>query len=102
MSKHTPAPWSRSWIYGALRHVSRNVDSDSFWFPEQEEDRETANIPSFYTKGDVDLITAAPELLEALKLALVELGGNDPNDLAFEDAICGRIRQAIAKAEGKV
>ena len=41
------------------------------------------------------------ELLEALKEALNALGGNDPQDLGFEDSICGKIRQAIAKAEGK-
>lgn len=40
------------------------------------------------------------ELLEALKKALDELGGNDPHDLAYEDSICGYLRAAIAKAEG--
>ena len=40
------------------------------------------------------------ELLEVLKEALDALGGNDPQDLGFEDSICGKIRQAIAKAEG--
>ena len=100
MSKHTPAPWSHSWISGALRHIGKNVDSDSFWFPDEDEDRETVNIPSYYTKGDVDLIASAPELLQALKTLVERVNPN-------EQAIYNHMRkdwenavQAIAKAEG--
>ena len=47
------------------------------------------------------LVAAAPELLEALKLAAGLLALNDPSDLMFESEEAGKIRAAIAKAEGK-
>ena len=106
MSKHTPAPWSHSWISGALRHISRNVDRDSFWFPDENEDAETANFPSYYTEGDVDLIASAPELLEALKIAVSELYliHSQYGDKEHARQSCHAIKygeEVIAKAEGK-
>lgn len=104
MSKHTPGPWSRSWVYGAIRHVCRNVDSDAFWSPDEGEDTETANWPDYYTPGDVDLITAAPELLEACQLMETAIATGEVTC----DVLNGRfwtakklMLAAIAKATGE-
>jgi hypothetical protein len=64
--KFTPGPWNREWISSALRHINKNVDYDAFYGKEiTEED----NLPTYYSDGDVDLIAAAPELLEACEAA---------------------------------
>lgn len=88
-SKHTPGPWSREWISGALRHINRNVDREMFGCEDLPDD---ANWPSYYTDGDVDLVTAAPELLAACKEALCCFADSGP--------VADELAAAIAKAEG--
>jgi len=29
--KATPGPWEKKWLYGALRHINKNVDWDAFY-----------------------------------------------------------------------
>jgi hypothetical protein len=71
----------------------------------EEQDRQfNPQSPSqiYLLEGYIDALEAEKaELLSVLKQALEALGGNDPQDLNFDDAVCGLIRQAIAKAEGK-
>jgi len=93
---HTPGPWNRDWISGALRHICKNVDYDCFMLDELPED---ANIPSYYNNGDVSLIVAAPDLLEACKEAVRLL--EDPQNYGGDCRPCyGMLRVAIHKAEG--
>jgi hypothetical protein len=66
-----PGPWSVSWLYGALRHINRNVDFDAFWSTDPDEDRDKAIWPE---KTDAAFIAASSTQrageLEALKLAV--------------------------------
>lgn len=96
MTGHTPGPWSRSWVYGGIRHLNKNVDYDAFWFPDDGEDQEAANIPNVRNhEADADLIAAAPDLLAALRTVRDALAPLKRPDLwRLVDA-------AIAKAEGK-
>ncbi len=85
MSKHTPGPWS---TYGAAhQHVRTNGEDSEF------------RLYKISNPADARLIAAAPELLEALKIAedvLMEEYGPD-----FTHPHADTIRKAIAKAEGK-
>lgn len=102
MKATTPGPWSRAWIYGAIRHINRNVDESAFYDPERDpqKDANTPNVRS--NEGDADLITAAPDLLEAARVARIFIAttcspATDPAArLAAE-----RLESAIAKAEGR-
>jgi hypothetical protein len=96
--KHTPGPWSRSWIAGAIRHINRNVDSDAFWSPTEEEakDLDAVNHPT-RNDADYDLIAAAPDLLDACVRLLHHSGPCDAAEMQDRDFA----RAAIAKAEGK-
>ena len=85
--KHTPGPWDYRKLPSGAYIVFHTYDKPTAGF--------------IYQEPNARLIAAAPELLEALKQALDALGGNDPNDLSFEDDICGYIRAAIYKAEGR-
>lgn len=95
MGKHTPGPWNRSWVYGALRHINKNVDDDTFLFEPVPEGEETPNVR--INPADADLIAAAPDLLAACE-ALLEA---DQNGTAkqLNDARSAA-RAAIKKAGG--
>ena len=105
MRNRTPGPWSRKWIYGALRHINKNVDYDSFYFPDSDSEKDY-NTPLVRgtNEGDSYLIAAAPELLEAAKLAVLNFerdqvsGGFLGDD---EHEAWTALSRAIAKAEGE-
>ena len=82
MSEHSPAPWS---IRQSATHVTVVTASGDAIFHDDK------RLPG--VMEDAHLISAAPELLEALKV-LVENGGIGPEQM-FHDA-----RAAIAKATG--
>ena len=94
--KHSPAPWT--FVDGFIEKDKKVYD---FWVRDAGKQGicEIGRRNNPEAEVNARLIASAPELLETLKDALDALGGNDPNDLAFEDAICGKIRQVIAKAE---
>lgn len=90
MSKHTPGPWTRNghFIESATRSIAKVcVDMDARSDDEQD--------------ADMAIISAAPDLLEALTacmFALGRIGANvidGPNRMEWEAA-----RTAIAKATG--
>lgn len=98
MGKHTPGPWNRSWVYGALRHINKNVDDDVFLFEPVPEGEETPNVR--INPADADLIAAAPDLLAALK-GMLDIYGE--LHAQFDVGDCQQTldaRAAIAKAEG--
>ena len=89
--KHTPGPWKYEEATKTIRAVPSN-----YWL---------ASMDSW--DGAVDhganarLITAAPELLEALKLAeiaLVDLGACD-SEVCECPQVLVKVRAALAKAE---
>ena len=88
MSKHTPGPWAankptqsngRAEVYAGPMLVAQAFN----WMLDAEGDEQCW--------ADARLIAAAPELLEALKLALSIIGFGKEHDA---------ISAAIAKAEG--
>jgi hypothetical protein len=87
---HTPGPWEI-----VSRFVGPYVISSG--------DGEIAHVggePNVPVLDNVRLIAAAPDLLAALKLACEELDIDCP--MYFDESeLAGKIRAAIAKAEGK-
>jgi len=109
MSAHTPGPWCRWWIYSAIRHINRNVDDGEMFLRAEDKklvDEGKLHTPNVRThEGDVDLITAAPDLLaacEAMDKMAVFVFGEDTCGLPAqwrEELVA--MRAAIAKARGK-
>lgn len=103
--KHTPGPWSRSWVYGAIRHINKNVDVDAFWAPAEGEDREAANFPNVrINPADADLLASAPDLLAALETMQPHFCSwgctRDPVRSTSHTDACTQATAAIAKARG--
>jgi hypothetical protein len=99
MSKHTPGPWAankptqsngRAEVYAGPMLVAQAFN----WMLDAEGDEQCW--------ADARLIACAPELLEALKLALFHVANQ--GDIGVDQWLaCERkARAAIAKAEGKV
>ena len=87
MNKHTPGPW----FVDASRQEGLAIRHDS---------KMICQIPGYGVGTRIDdarLIAAAPELLEALKLADAMLSGSNMNAKAVEK----KVRAAIAKATGE-
>jgi len=88
MSKHTPGPWER--VDCAVGYAVHPVGNTMGIFGRVcDDDR--------LTRGDADLIAAAPDLLAALKELLdAPIDGGMSTSDAIDNA-----RAAIAKAEGR-
>ena len=91
MAAHTPGPWR---YQGEDPYGGWNVDADSLesgdyiaWLPDHDREGEG--------QANAHLTAAAPELLEACKVALSWI---HPTDAGSIRARC--LREAIAKAEG--
>jgi hypothetical protein len=98
MSGHTPGPWSW-WDSCSFRRLSAKNDGDVMHAVIQRGDgHPDVHFPNGGYKGpDASLIAAAPELLEALKLA-VRQNSHDMLMTGEELRIC---TAAIAKATGE-
>jgi hypothetical protein len=97
-TKHTPGPWHIGMKPGPIIYGLRGA---------QVADLSARMVPDDETRGNVRLIAAAPELLDALFNALpyVEDVLDNPEQLAcFKAGVVERhakaIRAAIAKATG--
>lgn len=92
-TQHTPGPWweTESGIRDRGGLICHTISPQRY--PGQEDRFERETIERAANKN---LIAAAPELLEALKIArdYAAYAQAEPNDLALIDA-------ALAKAEGK-
>lgn len=110
-TKHTPGPWvaedpgynTKSSLAGNPILIQGPVDKESFgeelaslrlWSDHNEQNEQQ--------RANARLIAAAPELLEAAKLALAALQREiDITDNEFHPATMRILKAAIAKAEGK-
>ncbi len=94
MSKHTPGPWHCAGIF--------NPDSPSatqwIWGPTEKGNSSGTVIARDVALRDVPLIAAAPELLEACKLALPYINGIGVKMENTRKAM----KAAIQKAEGAI
>jgi hypothetical protein len=90
MSKHTPGPW--------IWNEGRPVNYDLCWLrgPNGEQ------ILHLYGNGEITpnkaLIAAAPDLLEAAKLAHQALLGRWPGTVPGAEEACEALLQALVKA----
>jgi hypothetical protein len=93
MSKHTPGPW-RYWIC----RVDNRLDPPMYDYAQFANPKEHVfRAPMLYLReADARLIAAAPELLEALKLAVRQ----NEHDMLMTGEELRNARAAIAKAEG--
>ena len=97
MSKHTPGPWTATMIYGRycafeLQPASTRARDLAFG-----KDRSGAGCVE-ELKANGRLVEAAPELLEALRLAVTALRAHGVGEL---DGALLQCRAAIAKATGE-
>ncbi len=63
-------PWNEEHMYGAVRHVTRNVDSSAYCndCPDEEDGREEHKFFSIYDGTNLaKLRNLLPEILKALK-----------------------------------
>ena len=91
MNKYTPGPWATAW--------TNDVGPNDEYYVEFYEilDSSKNRIGTMENKSDANLVAAAPELLEALKLADALLWGANMNALVVER----KVKAAIAKATGE-
>lgn len=99
MSAHTPGPWRRT-VY---EHGGSRIFAG--------DERYQNLIADTYQRGDADLFFYAPELLEALKTALLLIENGDFSNgvgeygqdegVTMTAPLIAQIEAAIAKAEGR-
>lgn len=95
MSKHTPGPWERHEETNSV--VGPKLDDKPVWLRPVVFRAETGIKPA-----DLALICAAPDLLDALHVALRDLKiASDSGDFGVEmEPAIYQVQQAIAKATG--
>lgn len=105
MATHTPGEWLADPIGRLHRHefgsggLSLCYGGDIHSADGRLTIRATTDVSETEAAANARLICAAPDLLAACKEALTALGGNDPQDHAYDSPLCGRLRSAIDKAE---
>lgn len=64
------APWNEDWCYGAVRHIHRNVDSESFFtFPEGADGDDVNGWDRYDGPFIAKLRNAAPDLIKLARWA---------------------------------
>lgn len=105
--KHTPGPYALPLLECDMESVAADIAADSEWTTIHTIDEDgPADIVAACHRDNAPLLSAAPELLEALREAVKWLQSaqadepqgyyNEPLDNAIEQALA-----AIAKAEGR-
>ena len=99
MGKYTPGPWwvDESHINGSINAGKRHVAMANFYNCHDEEVRVTRD----QQKANAQLISAAPDLLEALKKAVDALERADDSGMPGLRKIIFEADAAIGKAEGE-
>jgi hypothetical protein len=100
MSKHTPGPWTTKPGTFWICTVGNNFDDPGVWSAYPVKDGE--KYPFGDKAADARLISAAPEMLEALTNCakyLAERGTDKRDDEAW--ALFSQAFNAISKAEGR-
>jgi hypothetical protein len=90
MNKHTPGPWEPVLQMDAYPGIPISIRSS----------HGNVLVAATQHEGDAFLIAAAPELLDALRLARQELAGL-PRSLGYYFTHIPKIDAAIAKASGE-
>jgi hypothetical protein len=106
MSEHTAGPWHVVDLSNSTLHPILSIETDA---PAQICEIDLAGLmPMAITKAkaDASLLAAAPDLLEALKLAVAHLdycgyGDKWERECAVESGLEKRLEAAIAKAEAE-
>lgn len=91
MGKHTPGPWayeSSVWLKSMPGYIKETTTG--------------CTIADVYDDYDLQIISAAPEMLEACKAALKSIRGTEHPDFLVSVQDAGDcLEAAIAKAEGR-
>lgn len=95
MSKHTPGPWCVRDLPTQQRYIGPSEDGGA---PSVALVLARVNVPDERLAADARLIAAAPDLLEALCLAVEAMKHSLPNGLTGDAEQAARA--AIAKATG--
>jgi hypothetical protein len=99
--KHTPGPWKREdrFVYALMPDQKRHgQEVNRFWLSVQPQ--AGYGVPDAEIDANANLIAAAPELLEALKSAVLswEESHNPPSEWAHPEWYA-KAKFAISKAE---
>jgi len=93
---HTPGPW-KAWCRSVYYEGGDWPKSDFLQW--EIEGPEIPDGRGSYYQADAQLIAAAPDLLEALKLAELWMLGGTPTQYS-DQVVLEEIQSAIAKAKG--
>lgn len=99
MSKYTPGPWTvdESYINGSINAGKRHVALANFYNCHDEEMRVTRD----QQKANTQLISAAPDLLAALKESVGPLELYHAYGWPDRDGVISKVKSTIRKAEGE-
>jgi hypothetical protein len=102
---HTPGPWSVQASEKAFCWEINHVPDRGLWSAVAEVGANalgSRKVAAQEAEGNARLAAAAPELLDAARIALAMMGGDDdgPDDDDMFD-VWQKVRAAIAKAEGR-
>lgn len=101
MTKHTPGPWTREEGQRFRHDQSAGIKAADGLFVATALDKNRIDLDA-EVEANARLIAAAPELLDALKSALLELERINKNIYVLVDHfVIEEIRGAIAKAKGE-
>lgn len=102
-NKHTPGPWVQypKVMYGEKDETYRTIEAGKAVFNHNGDIDLGFCITGFISKSNAQIISAAPEMYEALKYASqVVCNHEDGNKPEFVECL-EWINKAIAKAEGR-
>lgn len=109
MSNHAPGPWRRlrTDLGHEFNQAGMLIDADGAYIcrlfhPESPISGTTSLAPPVdQAEGNADLIAAAPELLEACKMALVEISTLQNALCISQSGVDSLVQDVISKAEGE-
>ena len=109
LAKATDKPWSKDWLYGALRHINRNVDFDAFvsegWEGKNPQ-KEDAELICLLRNTIESLLAERERHVEALEriskeLIRIEYRGEDNARYESSDAVKIAKQALLSPESGK-